>query len=181
VRLVNLRVRHNKALFKAAVRIDALILTGGDQEVVATPFTFRFPDVADGDLLPADNLLLYHGDVRDFLDIAIWANRDDEKGVDLTVLFEEAVNDETVQGALAVVGGLVVAAAPAAAAAAAVGAVATVVRVGASLISAAVGKEIGLYRTSFLPFEQFGLGRQPREGFRTAKGIDFAYEVVDPG
>jgi hypothetical protein len=181
VRLVNLRVQHNKALFKAAVRIDALILTGGDEEVVATPFTFRFPDVADGDLLPADNLLLYHGDVRDFLDIAIWANRDDDKGVDLAVLFEDAVNDDTVQGALAVVGGLVVAAAPAAAAAAAVGAVATVVRVGASLISAAVGKEIGLYRTSFLPFEQFGLGRQPSEGFRTAKGIDFAYEVVDPG
>jgi hypothetical protein len=181
VRLVNLRVRHNKALFKAAVRIDALILTGGDDEVVATPFTFRFPDVADGDLLPADNLLLYHGDVRDFLDIAIWANRDDEKGVDLAVLFEDAVNDQAVQGALAVVGGLVVAAAPAAAAAAAVGAVATVVRVGASLISTAVGKEIGLYRTSFLPFERFGLGRQPTDGFRTAKGIDFAYEVVDPG
>jgi Caspase domain len=181
VRLVNLRVQHNKALFKAAVRVDALILTGSDQQVIATPFTFRFPDVADGDLLPADNLLLYHGDVKDFLDIAIWANRDDEKGVDLAVLFEQAVNDSTVQGALAVVGGLVVAAAPAAAAAAAVGAVATVVRVGASLISAAVGKEIGLYRTSFLPFEQFGLGRQPREGFRTAKGIEFAYEVVDPG
>jgi hypothetical protein len=181
VRLVNLRVRHNKALFKAAVRVDALILTGGEDQVVATPFTFRFPDVADGDLLPADNLLLYHGGVKDFLDIAIWANRDDEKGVDLAVLFEQAVNDEAVQGALAIIGGLVVAAAPAAAAAATVGAVATVVRVGASLISAAVGKEIGLYRTSFLPFEQFGLGRQPREGFRTAKGIEFAYEVVDPG
>jgi hypothetical protein len=181
VRLVNLRVRHNKALFKAAVRVDALILTGGDEQVVATPFTFRFPDVADGDLLPADNLLLYHGDVKDFLDIAIWANRDDEKGVDLAVLFEQAVNDQTVQGALAIVGGLVLAAAPAAAAAATVGAVATVVRVGAALISTAVGKEIGLYRTSFLPFEQFGLGRQPREGFRSAKGIEFAYEVVDPG
>jgi hypothetical protein len=181
VRLVNLRVRNNKALFKTAVRLDALILTGGDGQVVATPFTYRFPDVADGDLLPADNLLLYHGDVKDFLDIAIWANRDDDKGVDLTTLFEEALNDQTVQGALAVVGGLVVAAAPAAAAAAAVGAVATVVRVGATLISKAVGKEIGLYRTSFLPFERFGLGRQPREGFRTAMGIEFAYEVVDPG
>ncbi len=181
VRLVNLRVRNNKALFKAAVRVDALVLTGGDQQVVATPFTFRFPDVADGDLLPADNLLLYHGDVKDFLDIAIWANRDDEKGVDLAVLFEEAVNDPKVKGALTIVAGLVIAAAPAAAAVATVGAVATVVRVGASLISAAVGKEIGLYRTSFLPFEQFGLGRQPKEGFRTAKGIEFAYEVIDPG
>ncbi len=181
VRLVNLRVRNNKALFKAAVRVDALILTSGDQQVIATPFTFRFPDVADGDLLPADNLLLYHGDVKDFLDIAIWANRDDEKGVDLAVLFEQAVNDPKVKGALTIVAGLVIAAAPAAAAVATVGAVATVVRVGASLISAAVGKEIGLYRTSFLPFEQFGLGRQPKEGFRTAKGIEFAYEVVDPG
>ena len=48
-------------------------------------------------------------------------------------------------------------------------------------MSAAVGKEIGLYRTSFLAHEQFGLGRQPAEGLREAQGIEFALEVVDVG
>ena len=60
-------------------------------------------------------------------------------------------------------------------------AVATVVRVGAELVNAAVGKEIGLYRTSFLPFEQLGVGRHPADGLRRAQGIEFAFEVVDPG
>ena len=94
VRLVALKVRDNKALFKAAVRVDALILTpSGDQQVIATPFTARFPGIADGDLLPADNLLIYHDDVNDFLDIAIWVNRDDAKGSDLAGLFEQAAHD----------------------------------------------------------------------------------------
>ena len=46
-------------------------------------------------------------------------------------------------------------------------------------MQAAVGKEIGLYRTSFLAFERFGVGRQPAEGLRQAQGIEFAYEVID--
>ena len=61
----------------------------------------------------------------------------------------------------------------------AVAAVATVVRVASELVQAAVGKEIGLYRTSFLAFERFGVGRQPAEGLRQAQGIEFAYEVID--
>lgn len=181
VRLVSLTVRNNKALFKAAVRVDALVITGGEQQVTATPFTHRFPGVADGDLLPADNLLLYLGDVRDFLDIALWVSRDDAKGADLAALFETEVADPKTRGALTVVAGLVLAVPQAAAAVGAVAAVATVVRVGAGLIDKAVGKDIGLYRTSFLPFERFGLGRQPKEGLRQAQGIEFAYEVVDPG
>ena len=38
---------------------------------------------------------------------------------------------------------------------------------------------IGLYRTSFLAFERFGVGRQPAEGLRQAQGIEFAYEIID--
>jgi hypothetical protein len=62
-----------------------------------------------------------------------------------------------------------------------VAAVASLVRVGSALVQAAVGKEIGLYRTSFLAYEGFGLGRQPAEGLRRAQGIEFAYEIVDVG
>ena len=73
---------------------------------------------------------------------------------------------------------LIVAAPQMAVAAATVASVATLVRVGAGLVQAAVGRDIGLYRTSFLAFEQFGLGRQPREGLREAQGIEFAYEIL---
>jgi hypothetical protein len=180
VRLVALKVRNNKALFRAAVRVDALVMTmQSDGNVVAQPFTFRFPGIQDGDLLPLDKLQLYLGDVHEFLDIAIWVNRDDTKGVDLAKLFEDAANDATTQGALTVIGGLVLAAPQVAVAVGTVAAVATVVRVGSQLVQAAVGKEIGLYRTSFLAFEKFGVGRQPAEGLRQAQGIEFAYEIID--
>ncbi|GAA1061433.1 caspase family protein [Agromyces bracchium] len=180
VRLVALKVRNNKALFKAVVRVDALVITTQrDGQVIAQPFTFRFPGIQDGDLLPMDKLQLYLGDVHEFLDIAIWVNRDDTKGVDLAKLFEDAANDTTIQGALTAIGGLVLAAPQVAVAVGTVAAVATVVRVGSQLVQAAVGKEIGLYRTSFLAFEKFGVGRQPAEGLRQAQGIEFAYEIVD--
>lgn len=180
VRLVALKVRNNKALFRAAVRVDALVMTmQADGNVVAQPFTFRFPGIQDGDLLPMDKLQLYLGDVHEFLDIAIWVNRDDTKGVDLAKLFEQAADDTTTQGALTVIGGLVLAAPQVAIAVGTVAAVATVVRVGSELVQAAVGKEIGLYRTSFLAFEKFGVGRQPAEGLRQAQGIEFAYEIID--
>ena len=180
VRLVALKVRNNKALFRSAVRVDALVMTAsGDGQVVAQPFTFRFPGIQDGDLLPADNVQLYLGEVHDFLDLAIWVNRDDTKGVDLAKLFEGAANNPGTKGALTVIGGLVLAAPQVAVAVGAVAAVATVVRVASELVQAAVGKEIGLYRTSFLAFERFGVGRQPAEGLRQAQGIEFAYEVID--
>jgi hypothetical protein len=181
VRLVSLKVLENKALFRAAVRLDALIVSGGEEQVVATPFTYRFPGIADGDLLPTDNLPLFLGAVKDFLDIAIWLNRDDSKGQDLAQLFEQKVKAVETKEALTVVGGLVLAAPEVAVAAGALVAVSTLVRVGAELVSAAVGKEIGLYRTSFLPFEQFGVGRHPAGGLRRAQGIEFAFEVIDTG
>jgi hypothetical protein len=181
VRLVTLKVLQNRALFKAAVRLDALVITGSGDQVVATPFTYRFPSIADGDLLPADNLQLFLGPVNDFLDIAVWLNRDDSKGKDLTELFEQKVKSADLKEALTVAGGLVLAAPQVAVAVGGVVAVATIVRVSAELVNAAVGKEIGLYRTSFLPFEKLGLGRHPADGLRRAQGIEFAFEVVDPG
>lgn len=99
--------------------------------------------------------------MNDFVDLAIWVNRDDTKGVDLAKLFEGAANDSTTRGALTVLGGLVLAAPQGARAVGTVAAVATVVGVGSELVQAAVGKEIGLYRTSCLAFEKYGVGRQP--------------------
>jgi hypothetical protein len=179
VRLTELRVNNNKALFRSEVRLDALVITATDDGAAGTPFTFQFPGIADGDLLPMDNLPLYLGPVRDVLDIAIWVRRNDRKGADLLQLFETAVAAPATQAALSVVGGLVLAAPQVAMAVGAVAAVASIIRVGAELVDKAVGKEIGLYRTGFLEYEQFGVGRHPVTGARQAQGISFAYEIVD--
>jgi hypothetical protein len=177
VRLIALTVVNNRALFRATVRVDSLVITRRGGQAVATPFTQRFPAIADGDLLPADNLLLFLDDVNEFLDIALWVNRDDAKGAELAELLAGAVSDR--RTALADVGGLFVVAPQAATAVGAVVAVATLVSAGSRLVEKAVGKEIGLYRTSFLSHERFGVGRQPASGVREAQGIAFAFDIVD--
>ena len=180
VRLVALSVRKNRALLRASVRLDAMVITGNSYGgAIATPLTQRFPGIANGDLLPMDNLLLYVGPVHEFLDIAIWVNRDDDKGASLADMFASAVGQTAVKSALTVVGGLILAAPTVAVGVGAVVAVAELVRVGAHLVSMAVGKDIGLYRTSLLPYERFGVGRHPETGTRQAQEIDFAYEVLE--
>ncbi|MFL5980304.1 MAG: caspase family protein [Gaiellaceae bacterium] len=179
VRLVEMTVRKNRALFRAAVRVDALVVTRGAEGGVAYPTTFRFPNIGDQTALPLDNVRLYDGEVNDFLDIALWVNRDDEKGQDLAELFSGELGKPEVKTALTALGGLVVAAPQAALAFGAVAAVATLVTVGAKLVKVATGKEIGTYRTSKLGFEQFGVGRTPPAGRRQAQDVEFAYEVVE--
>ena len=180
VRLTALSVRKNRALWRATVRLDAMVITadahGG---AMAAPLTQRFPGIADGDLLPMDNLLLFAGPVREFLDIAIWVNRDDKHGQSLADLFASEMNQPGVQSALTVAGGLVLAAPTVALGVGAVAAVAELVRVGAHLVTAAVGQHIGLYRTSLLPHESFGVGRHPVTGLQEAQDIQFAFEVIE--
>lgn len=181
VRLVEMTIRKNRALFRAAVRVDALVVTRGPDggAGIAYPTTFRFPNIGDETALPLDNIRLYDGEVRDFLDLALWVNRDDTKGKDLAELFSGELGKPEVKSALTALGGLVVAAPQAALAFGAVAAVATLVTVGARLVQVATGKEIGTYRTSKLAFEQFGVGRTPPGGRRQAQDVEFAYEVVE--
>ena len=179
VRLAEMTVRKNRALFRAAVRVDALVVTRGADGGIAYPTTFRFPNIGDQTALPLDNVRLYDGEVNDFLDIALWVNRDDQKGQDLAELFSGELGKPEVKNALTALGGLVIAAPQAAVAFGAVAAVATIVTVGAKLVKVATGKEIGTYRTSKLAFEQFGAGRTPPAGRRQAQDVEFAYEVVE--
>jgi hypothetical protein len=179
VRLVEMTVRKNRALFRAAVRVDALIVTRGAEGGIAYPTTFRFPNIGDQTSLPLDNVRLYDGEVNDFLDIALWVNRDDEKGQDLAELFSGELGKPEVKNALTALGGLAMAAPQVAVAFGAVAAVATLVTVGAKLVKVATGKEIGTYRTSKLAFEQFGVGRTPPGGRRQSQDVEFAYEVVE--
>lgn len=180
VRLTALSVRKNRALRRATVRLDAMVITADARgHAMAVPLTQRFPGIANGDLLPMENLLLFAGPVREFLDIAIWVNRDDRHGQSLADLFASEMNQPAVQSALTVAGGLVLAAPTVALGVGAVAAVAELVRLGAHLVTAAVGQHIGLYRTSLLPHESFGVGRHPATGLLEAQDIQFAFEVTE--
>ena len=60
----------------------------------------------------------------------------------------------------------------------AVGGAATLIQIGTRLLLQAAGKSIGLYRTSHLAFEQFGVGRHPVQGVMRAQDYSFSYEIL---
>ena len=180
LRLTDVVIRANRALFRAPVRIDSLVLTRtSGTHGIASAATLRFESVGDRERLPLDDALLYLGPVLDVLEVAIWVSRDDRAKPPLDELLGARLTDPEITAALTTLGGLVLAAPQAIAIVGVVAATATVVRAAASLVRAATGTEIGTYRTSYLAQEQFGLGRHPSMGLRQARDVEFALEVVD--
>jgi len=180
VRLCELVVHRNRALLGADVRVDALVLSGGGEDLpVYRAATARFNNVRDGDRLPLDNLLVYHGPAVDYLDIAWWVSRDRRESLELNDLLRERLNSDDVRRAVASMAALAVTAPHAALAAAAFGACAVIVTTAYQLLSTVVDDTIGLYRTSLLSCEGFGVGRHPVAGTQPAQDFSFAYEVVD--
>ncbi|MEV4140705.1 caspase family protein [Dactylosporangium sp. NPDC049742] len=180
VRLGELVVHRNRALFGADVRVDAVVLTGGSHPgtPVYTAQTQRFANVRDGDRLPLDKLLVYHGPATDFLDIAVFVSRDSAGSLELSDMMRAELGDPEVQGAATTLAGLALAAPQAALAVAAIGAGAVVVNVAYKLLRRAVGDSIGLYRTSLLAHEGFGAGRHPADGtLRRAQDFSFSFTV----
>src|SRR5690606_20288165 len=140
--------------------------------------TARFSRVQDGDRLPLDNLLIYHGPAVDYLDIAWWVARDDRRARALSELLRDRLTDGNIQTA---VQSLAILAPQVGLAATAVTAGAIIVNTAYELLSQAVDRTIGLYRTSFLASEDFGVGRHPAHGSFTAGDFSFAYEILDTG
>lgn len=164
VRIAELTVHRNRAFGNADIRVDAVVLTGGaaDQPAYRAE-TIRCSKIGDGERLPIDNVLIYHGPVVDYLDIAVWVSRDTTGSLALGELLQEKLTNPLVQAAGTQLVGLAVAAPQAAAAVAAVGAGAVLVNTAYELLSKAVGSSIGLYRTSLLAQEQYGIGRHVRQ------------------
>ncbi len=177
VRLAELVVLRNRALGAADLRLDALVVTGPNEPggaPVHTARTWSFPRVRDGDWLSLSNLLLAHGPVRDYLDIAIWLSRDRSGALDLGTLIDNKLNDPAfVQAA----GALALAAPPLAAAVASLGAVGTLVNLAYQALKTVVGDSVGVYRTSFLAGEDFGVGEHPSGSLRTAQDMSFRYRI----
>jgi hypothetical protein len=88
--LDELVVERNRALLAADIRIDALVCTlsrPGDAPYVVQ--TMRFPRIRDGERVPLDRALLYHGPVREFVDLCLWVSRDTTNSRALADLFAE--------------------------------------------------------------------------------------------
>jgi hypothetical protein len=174
VRIDKLIVHRNRAFGGADIRVDTLVLTGGAGDRPAyRAETMRFSNIRDAERLPLERALIYHGPAVDFLDIAVWVSRDMAGSLALGSLLEHKLTSPVVQLAEAQVAGLALSAPHAAAAVAVVGAAAVLVNTVYELLTGVVGPSIGLYRTSLLAQEQFGLGRHERH----PQDFSFAYSI----
>jgi Caspase domain len=175
VRLAELVIEDNHALFAADVRVDSLICTHGIAGASGYRVeTIPFKRVSDGERLPLTNALLYLGPVRDFVDICLWVSRDTSGSQALGDLLASRTTTPEVKDAAAT---LLATAGVATPWIAAVGASAVLARVAYELIAKASGTSIGLYRTSFLASEGFGAGRYPRQGLYRAQDLSFALQI----
>ena len=163
VRIAELTVHRNRALGSADIRVDAVVFTGGSATYPTyRAETMRFSNVRDGERLPLDNVLIYHGPAVDFVDIAVWVSRDTTDSLALSALLEDKLTSSVLQAAGTEVASLAMTTPHAAAAVAVLGAGAVLVNTAYELLTGAVGASIGLYRTSLLAQEQFGVGRHER-------------------
>ena len=181
LRIEELVVHRNRAVFGADVRVDAIVLTAAHQ--VRLPayqvHTARFPNIRDGEPLALDRMLVYHGPAVDYLDIALWVSRD----APLTPGLGELLADEgagfEIQEALARIGDSLTALPYAGAATAALGLSAVLVNVAYKLLRGAVNNVIGVYRGSMLAHEHFGAGRHPAEGVRRVQDFSLAFSIEE--
>jgi hypothetical protein len=182
IRLKELIVHNNRALLGATeIRVDTLVITGAmsaDPNSVYKAETAPFTGIKDGARLPFDNLLVYEGPVAGFLDMAVWVSRNQKDSLKLADLFKTELNSSEFKAAAATLAGLVVAAPQVALVVGAVGASATLVNIGTKLLLKALGTSIGLYRTSYLAHEQFGVGPHPTNGLMRAQDFSFGFEII---
>jgi caspase domain-containing protein len=174
IRIGELVVEANRALFSADIRIDALVCTrSANQAETFAAHTMRYEGIKDGDRLPLDHARIFHGPVRDFVDICLWVTRDTTKDRDLADLFKHHAQSPQFHDAASA---LLVTAGLNAPWITAVGASAVLARLAYDLILGVENKAIGLYRTSFLAREQFGVGRHPATNLYRAQ--DFSFSLV---
>jgi hypothetical protein len=118
------------------------------------------------------------GDVTEMAKTAWFGRVRDRRSQALSELLRERLTDGAFQTA---VQSLSVVSPPVGLAVSAVGAGAIIVNSAYELLSRAVPSTIGVYRTSFLATEDFGVGRHPTHGSFTVQDFSFAYEIVDAG
>lgn len=177
VRLSDLVVHHNRAFRSADIRLDAMVLTRGpDQQPRFAAQTERFSNIRDGQTLPLDKMLIYHGRAVDYLDLAVWVSRDASGSLALADLMQEKLTLPDVQLVMGQLGSALIGAPQAAVAVAAIGASAVLINAAYHLLNGIVGTSIGLYRTTLLAGERYGIGRPIEE--RTVRAQDFSFTYL---
>jgi hypothetical protein len=188
IRFKEIVIHDNRKWFgEADVRLDALVVHGGGQKKAGeyyVPGTFRFARITDGARLPLENLLVFHGRPRHFLDFFVTVSRDRQDSDDLAELLRDRLNTAELQDATQVMLGLAVAAPQVAAITTALGAAALLGKTAYEVLRHATGATIGLYRSSWLEItDRFGVGFHPEEGLRRVNDLSFRFEVIadEPG
>jgi hypothetical protein len=185
IRLLDLIVHDTRAFFGRQfggdVRLDTAVVTGPIRRRPSEAYqlkTQRFQGIRDDQSLPLEHLLIFHGPVASFVDIAVWVSRDQRNSPTLGDLFQKELNSEQFKIAATTLASLTVTAPQAALVVGALGAGATMIDISARLLNAALGKSIGLFRTTFLAQEQFGVGRHPAYGTVRWQDFSLGYEIV---
>ncbi|MEO6703213.1 MAG: caspase family protein [Jatrophihabitantaceae bacterium] len=155
VRINELIVHRNHAFGNADIRLDAVVQTGAGDGPAYRAETMRFGNIGDGCRLPLDDVLIYHGPARDFLDIAVWVSRDSTGSLALSDLLAQRLASPELR-----LVALAVAVPPPAVAMISAGVL--LVNTACELLTGVAGRSIGLYRTSMLAQEEFGVGRHKR-------------------
>ena len=184
VRLTELLVHRNHAWRDADIRIDTMVATGlrgANAEPAYHARTERFPRIRSGEALPLEDMLLYHGPARDFLDLAIWVSRDTADRPSLGELMAQEAAGLEIQDAIAKLTPGLDALPMVAGAVSAVALSAVLMNVGYKLLRRDCASVIGLYRGSMLAHERFGDGRHPSSGTRRAQDFSLAFTVHDLG
>jgi hypothetical protein len=179
VRVEELVIHRNRAMFGADVRVDAVVTTGptATGRPAYSARTERFSHIRDGEPLPLDRMLVYHGPVVDYLDFALWVSRDTAGSTGLGEMLAEELAGAEVQELLAKVGGAVASVPYATTTVTVAGVGVVVVNLAYKLLRGAVPHVIGLYRGSMLAQERFGEGRHPVVGARRIQDFSLAYRV----
>lgn len=157
VLMSDLVVHHNRAFRHADVRFDMLVVTedeAGNPEFHAR--TECFKDISDGKRLVLSDAPIFHGVAHRYLDIAVWVSSADAASADLTTLLR---NHPTV-------------AVPPAASA--------FVESVHQILQYSVNQPTGLYRTTLLGAERFGLSRPSEDSEIRAQDFSFRCAVL-PG
>jgi hypothetical protein len=156
----------------AGIRLDALICT---RTGYAT-WTKRWSADRDDQQPPVEHEWLFLGPVCDFLDLSLWLSPD-TPGRDLAELLAQQAGSPAFEDAAAALRIDEKAGTPWVTA---IGASTALARLAHDSLRADSGNTVGLYRTSFVAREGFGVGRHPARGLHRAGQVSFALVLESP-
>ncbi len=177
LRLTHFALPEDHALANADLRLDVLVATRSPSNGVA--YHTETLRLGKGGRLPPGGQTIYQGEACDVLDLAVWASHDAKGALPLTDLLAAAPGGlrPKAQGptrsaeTFRPVSSVQLAAATE---------ISKRVRLAGERLAEATAESLGIYRTSLLARENFGVGRHPpHRGERPrAEGVDFGYEMA---